>query len=473
MHSALVNMKRYFVVLFILAGCANTHPKPGGSYLGLLAMTDITYHLFLDNRGTTPVLYNVTFKAQAFPLDTIYFSGDSLRFRMKEYYSEYKGRFDPATNRIEGIWIGEDSLTYPLHFMAVMPDTVAGLHPRSTAVYTYERPAPLADSIKTNTREAQKLSSNAMDSVVFHLMNGKYKDVHSLLVARNNELVVEEYFYRINRDKAYNIQSATKSVVSALTGIAMGKKEIKSTKQTLCTALPGYEKWTCDEKHKNITLDQLLTMSTGIAWDEQTYDYMDERNTLAKAASDSDQFIYLLSLPRNVTATPVFAYNSVNHILMNAVLRHATHMENKDELTTRLLQPLAIENFYIPDPTPMGAIGDIDLRPRDMLKFGLLYANQGRWNGKQVVPAGWVVESTKPKIQPRPGLGYGYFWWTKDFDHKGKTVSSFFAWGYGGQYIFVVPALQLVVVMSGSHWGTDPLDQGVPIMEEILSAVDD
>jgi len=466
-------MKRYIFLFFVLAGCANNPPKPGASYLGLLSMPDVTYHLFLDNQGAVPVLYNVTFKANPFPLDTIYFFGDSLHFRMKEYYSEYKGRFDAKTNRIEGIWIDEDTLAHPLHFKAVMPDTVSGLHPLSSPVYTYKPPALMEDGLKTNTREAQKLSSAAMDSVISHLVKGKYKDVHSLLVARNNELVVEEYFYRIHPDKVYNIQSATKSLVSALAGIAIGKKEIKSTQQTLCATLPGYEKWACDEKHKTITLHQLLTMSTGIAWDEQTYDYGDERNSLVKAASDSDQFIHLLLLPRKATATPVFAYNSLNHILMNAVLRQATHMENKDELTTRLLQPLGIEAYYIDTPTPMGAIGDIDLRPRDMLKFGLLYANQGRWNGQQVVPANWVKESTQPKIQPRPGLGYGYFWWTKDFDHQGKTVSSFFAWGYGGQYIFVVPALQLVVVMSGSHWGTDPVDQGVPIMEEILDAVEE
>ncbi|AYB32536.1 serine hydrolase domain-containing protein [Chryseolinea soli] len=466
-------MRAYLFLFLLLAGCANTHPKPGGSYLGLLAMTGITYHLFLDNQGPAPVLYGVTFKADPLPLDTIYFKGDSLHFRMKEYYSEYKGRFDAGANRIEGIWIGEDSLAHPLVFQAVMPDTVSGLHPRSSPGYTYQKPALMGDGIKTDTREAQKLSPAVMDSVIKHLVNGKYKDVHSLLVARNNELVVEEYFYRFNRDKVYNIQSATKNVVSALTGIALEKKELKSTQQTLCTSLPGYEKWACDEKHKNITLHQLLTMSTGIAWDEQTYDYGDERNTLVKAASDSDQFVHLFLLPREIKATPVFAYNSLNHILMNAVLRHATHMENKDELTTRLLQPLGIEKCYIDEPTPMGAIGDIGLRPRDMLKFGLLYANQGQWNGQQVVPAHWVAESIRPKIQPRPGLGYGYFWWTKDFEFKGKTVSSFFAWGYGGQYIFVVPALQLVVVMSGSHWGTDPVDQGIPIMEEILKAVEE
>jgi CubicO group peptidase (beta-lactamase class C family) len=155
---------------------------------------------------------------------------------------------------------------------------------------------------------------------------------------------------------------------------------------------------------------------------------------------------------------------------MNAVLHHATKLENKEELEARLLLPLGIEKAYIDEPTPMGAIGDIGLRPRDMLKFGLLYLNDGIWKGQQVVPGRWVRESTTAKIYPRPALGYGYFWWTKDFQWKGKPVSSFFAWGYGGQYIFVVPDVRLVMVMSGSNWSTDP--EGQAMVTKILAAAE-
>jgi CubicO group peptidase (beta-lactamase class C family) len=292
------------------------------------------------------------------------------------------------------------------------------------------------------------------------------------LVARNNSLVVEEYFYRFSPDKVYNIQSATKSLVSALTGIAIEKGEIEGVDQTLCKSLPGYERLACNAQNMDITLLQLLTMSTGIPWDEQTYDYTDPRNSSSAAANDKDQFVHLLSLKRVKSEMPVFAYNSLNHILMNAVLRRATHLENKTELTDRLLKPLGIDTYYIGEPTPMGAIGDIGLRPRDMLKFGLLYLNEGRWNGRQVVPARWVRESTSPKIHPTSTLGYGYFWWVREFQWREKTVASFFAWGYGGQYIFVVPEVKLVVVMTGSKWGTNPEDQGIEMMDEILKAVE-
>jgi CubicO group peptidase (beta-lactamase class C family) len=156
---------------------------------------------------------------------------------------------------------------------------------------------------------------------------------------------------------------------------------------------------------------------------------------------------------------------------MNAVLKQATKLGNKAELRKRILKPLGIKKSYLGKPTPMGVIGDIDLCPRDMMKFGLLYLNNGQWNGQQIIPAHWIKESTTPHIYPTATLGYGYFWWTRNFKWKDKTVSSFFAWGYGGQYIIVIQELQLVIVMSGSHWGTDPEKQMISIVEEILKAV--
>lgn len=459
-------------ILIILLGCASAPKTPTGSYLGLLKFPNITYHIYIDWNQPKPVVMNATFKAEEFSLDTIYFYNDSLHFRLGDFYSEYNGKFNKVLNRIEGHWIGEDSTLYPLDFISVRPDTVSGLNPRITKTYSYQPPLQMEDGITVCDRASENFHLSAMDSLVQRIMDKEYTHVHSLLVARNNCLVVEEYFYRYDLNFVYNIQSATKSIVSALTGIAIDKGEIKSVEESLCKNLPGYEAQACNAQNKDITLHHLLTMSTGIAWDEQTYDYMDPRNTLSIAANEKDQFVHLLSLPRVKTDTPVFAYNSLNHILMNVVLRNATRLQNKQELNERLLKPLGIEKSYISEPTPMGAIGDIGLRPRDMLKFGLVYLNEGMWNGNQIVPPHWVRESTTPKIYPTPTLGYGYFWWTKEFSWKGKPVKSFFAWGYGGQYIFVVPDAELVVVMSGSNWTTNPEGQAMQMVEEVLAAME-
>lgn len=459
-----------FILLFVIACSTRQSAPPINTYLGLLRFPDITYHIYLDMQGAQPEVINATFKASAFPLDTIYFHHDSLYFRLADYFSEYSGRYSHETGRITGHWTGEDSTKYPLDFLPVNPDTVSGLHPRTTS-YSYRRPETMNDGLATDSIGNQYVDLNTIDSLMQHITNGSYQDIHSLLIARNNHLVVEEYFYRFHHDYVYNIQSATKSFVSALTGIALAHNEIKTIQQPLCMYLPNYKSLACNKHNKNITLQQLLTMSTGIPWDEQTYDYIDAQNSLVVASNEKDQLTYLLSLPRSKSATPVFAYNSLNHILMNAVLKHATKLENKDELTERILKPLGIEKSYLGEPTPMGVIGDIGLRPRDMMKFGLLYLNNGQWNGQQLIPAHWVKESTTPHIYPTATLGYGYFWWTRNFRWKQQTVSSFFAWGYGGQYIIVIPELQLSIVMSGSHWGTAPEKQMVNIVEEILAAV--
>jgi CubicO group peptidase (beta-lactamase class C family) len=152
---------------------------------------------------------------------------------------------------------------------------------------------------------------------------------------------------------------------------------------------------------------------------------------------------------------------------MNAVLKSATGLDNSTEITSRLLAPLGISSYYL-GKEEYGVLGDIELTPRDMMKLGELYLQKGKWNGREIVPHTWVTESTSTKIAARPGLGYGYFWWTRDFNWKGTIVRSFFAWGYGGQYIFVIPDLQLVVTLTGSHWTTDPKNHVMEMMENYI-----
>jgi CubicO group peptidase (beta-lactamase class C family) len=142
-------------------------------------------------------------------------------------------------------------------------------------------------------------------------------------------------------------------------------------------------------------------------------------------------------------------------------------MKNPKELKARLLDPLGIRHVDTGQEY-FGVIGDISLRPRDMLRFGLLYLNNGVWDNKQVVPAGWIAESTEGKIQTGTGDGYGYFWWTRQFTVKDKSFDCYYAWGYGGQYIFVVPSLKLVVVMTGSNWIMDEKKYAFAMMQDYI-----
>ncbi len=452
------------VLVLALAGCTASTRPPTGDWFGQLSLSGINYRLCF-NLDHHPPLLNVTFRAREIALDTLYFQNDSLHFRLKEFYSEYSGRFDREKKTIDGFWTGEDSARYPLNFVPALTDTILGLHPKNTPTYTYEKPQLLDDGLATCALPDQSVDKEWTDSLIHEIMREKYPNIHSMLISRNNCLVVEEYFYAFRSDMHFGIQSATKSFVSALTGIALQKGQIASLQDPLCKYFKGYEDLTCNAQNKTITLRQVLTMNTGLAWDEVTYDYTDDRNSNAIAYRQPDAYRYLLAQPRSNASQ--FNYNSYNHLMMNHVLKNATKLENIDALESQLLHPLGFSGYDLGKPEK-GVIYDIFLRPRDMLKFGLLYLNDGMWKGKQLVPASWVKESTTAQIDVKPGLGYGYFWWTTEFEKQGRKVKSFFAWGYGGQYIFVVPELKLVTVFSGSNWSTDPEGFYFEIMEKYI-----
>ena len=161
----------------------------------------------------------------------------------------------------------------------------------------------------------------------------------------------------------------------------------------------------------------------------------------------------------------------MNHLMVNMILKESTSMKNVRELKKRLLDPLGIEEVNTGSES-FGVIGDIGLTPRSMLKFGLLYLNKGMWNNEQIIPASWVKESTSPTVSLGKGEGYGYFWWTKQFNVNDKPIECYYAWGYGGQYIFVIPSARVVVAMTASNWIMDEKKYAFEIMERyVLPAV--
>jgi CubicO group peptidase (beta-lactamase class C family) len=451
-------------IISLLFSCSRTE-LPQRDYYGALRIEDHTFRLLFNNKNKKPSLLIVGFRGNEIPIQDVSFKNDTLRFSRANMFSTYKGHYDANTGNISGLWTGEDRIAHPLTFVPVITDTIVGLNPRTTNAYQHTQPPDENDGIDVCSLQSANMNAGIMDSLVRAIMKKKFAYVHSMLIARNNCLALEEYFYGYKREAHFGIQSATKSMVSALTGIALANGEIADVNTPLCNYLPEYRDLLCNPQNKSITLHDVLNMSTGLKWDEVTHMYGNERNSLVIAGNQPDQFRYLLSQPRSKEKQ--FAYNSLNHTMMSHVLMERTKLDNPSEFKQRLLDPLGITHYDLGEPDK-GIIGDIFLRPRDMLKFGLLYYNNGVWKGKQLVPSAWVKESTSPKIMLEPGLGYGYFWWTKQFSWKGKTVDSYFAWGFGGQYIFVVPKLDLVVIFNGTNWSTDPKEFYFDIMQEYI-----
>jgi len=451
----------WLILCVCLVSCSSLK-APEGQWLARIPYPDITYRMVLENKASQPRLFNVSFKRYDVPMKKIFFKDDKVYFRFGEFFTEFKGTYDRNNNTIKGSWTTEDRVRIPVTFEQVNADTVFGMNPRTSKEYNYSPPKKYADQWPVSSIERQSVDGPLIDSLSYAIIKEKYPDVHSLLIARNDSLVYEEYFYTYKSQFRQNIQSVTKSFVSALAGIALENGEIKNINDPLCGYLADYKELVCNDQNKSITLHQVLSMSTGLEWDEATHDYGDPRNNLSHKG---DPFKHLFT--RRRSTQPVFTYNSLNHSTMNAVLKSATGLDNSTEMTSRLLAPLGISSYFL-GKEDYGVLGDIELTPRDMMKLGQLYLQKGKWNGREIVPQSWVNESTSSKIAAKPELGYGYFWWTRDFDWKGKVVKSFFAWGYGGQYIFVVPDVQLVITLTGSHWTTDPKNH---VMEMIQNYV--
>jgi CubicO group peptidase (beta-lactamase class C family) len=280
-----------------------------------------------------------------------------------------------------------------------------------------------------------------------------YPDLHSLLVIRNGRLVFEEYFHGHRADRLHTQQSVSKSFTSALIGIAIARGEILSVNERVLDFFPGRDIENLDERKRAMRLKDLLTMRSGTDYHERgSSSPHDELNRLSYGW---DRFV--LNRPMVRQPGSYFQYDSGGVILMSSLLEARTGMHADGYAATHLFGPLGIRrwNWFRNREGHPHTGGGLDLRPRDMARFGQLYLQNGSWNGRQVVPRDWIEASTRRHVvfdPPRSdgAVGYGYLWWILPPDPAGVGEQDIYAaMGFRAQYIFVVPEHDMVVVVTG------------------------
>jgi CubicO group peptidase (beta-lactamase class C family) len=323
--------------------------------------------------------------------------------------------------------------------------------------YVYEVPEQTDDGLVTGHLSDHGLDVTDITSLVERINDGTYVNIHSVLIVKDGVLVLDEYFpgasfnrpyTRFDKDSLHSLHSVTKSYTSALVGIAMDQGHIGSVDDKISTYLPEYADVFEGSERDSIRIKHLLAMTAGLYWDEWTYPYDDIRNTHVALALSSDPVRYALELPIVAPPGTTFQYNSGMSITLGRIVHNATGLTTNSFAEQYLFGPLGITDYYwysYPDGT-FQAGGGLWLRPRDMAKFGLLYLNGGRWGDEQVVSEGWVNESVQ---QHAPLMDYGYQWWLSYHGHGGQLIEGYSARGRGGQYIYVLPELDLVVVFTG------------------------
>ena len=326
------------------------------------------------------------------------------------------------------------------------------------------------DGIKTGS-----LAESGLDSTIIHrvdtaVANGTYPNIHSVLIARHNKLVYEKYWpgkdqdwgthlgmTAHGQDSLHDIRSISKSIVSACAGIAIQQGKIKSVEQRVFDFFPEHSKYDTGIKSL-LTIKHLLTMSSGLAWNEDV-PYDNPENSEIRMTRSPDVVEYVLSQPMDFPPGKVWKYNGGTTQLLAAIIQKTTG-EKIDQFAKKyLFDALGVKRFewrkYPGTDLPAAASG-VRLRSRDLLKFGLLYANNGKWGDKQIISGQWIKESFQAHIA-RPGAqrssgSYGYQFWLWQDTLRNQLTSIVACVGNGDQRIFIDQTRDMIIVITAGNY---------------------
>ena len=295
----------------------------------------------------------------------------------------------------------------------------------------------------------------------------------AFLVIHEDKLVYERYFNGYDESSLNTSFSMAKSYASALVGIAIDEGYIKSVNEPITNYLPELLKK--DERFESITIRHLLTMSSGIKYEEGADLPWSEEADDTKTYYATDLRELALENSR-IEGKPgeYFEYNNYNPLLIGMILERETGMPVSHYLQQKLWKPMGMEadGSWSLDSTSSGfekMESGVNARARDFARFGMLFAEEGDWEGKQLISRGWVEESTRADTSTDPSLEYQYFWWVDAPDDK---TSHFSARGKYGQYIYVAPEKDLVIVRLGKAEGEKGYDYWIDLFERLATKLD-
>ena len=323
-----------------------------------------------------------------------------------------------------------------------------------------------------NLHYANAQTINSIRAMETAIDDSIYPNMHSILIAHNNKIVYEKYWTGKDRkesvdlgvikhgvDSLHACKSMSKSVTSACVGIAIAQGKIKSINQNIFDFFPEYALQDTGLK-ATITIKDLLTMTAGLQWNEEDYNLPDNSETIM--GDSPDPVAYVLSRPMVAAPGKVWNYNGGATEVLAVILQKATGKSLDAFAKEYLFTPLGITHFKwttttADNSTWTDAFSGLYLTSRDMMKFGLLYMNDGKWQSKQILPASWIKQSITPYIIADDGSDkdfgkseYGFQWWMFDDSIMNKPVPLIACVGNGGQRIFVDKANKMVVVFTGA-----------------------
>ena len=379
-----------------------------------------------------------------------------IKFRNAKGEVRLEGRYYPD-NRQLSIYFPYNGGTYD--FRRAADESTPHLYPRpkTDRRYRYSPPprgegwqtAHLAD-VNMNTMPIEELIrliiKTPMDAI-----DAPY--VHAILIARHGKLVLEEYFHGYNGEQPHATRSAGKSVTTTLVGMAIHQGLLTLDTPVYQSLYGGQVPAGLDDRAVRMTLEHLITMTPGWACDDADSNSPGNEDVMQNQEEQPDWRQYTLDLPMAHEPGSHAAYCSASQNMAGGVLAKVTDQWLPDIFIQHFADPLQIGLYHM-NLTPAGrgyGGGGLFIKPRDFLKLGQLYLDNGNWNGRQLLSPAWVkaASTVQNKIWEE---SYGYGWWVFSYPYRGGKVKAFYAGGNGGQYVIVIPELRLNIAGFGGNY---------------------
>ncbi len=332
-----------------------------------------------------------------------------------------------------------------------------GVEPReeldnSSSNYSYKIPEQLNDGLSTGSFYEEFENPELILDMVHNTIEGEYPEVHSILIYKNYNLILEEYFYGYDVETPHQLRSATKVLYGTLMGIAIQQGFIESEDDQIFPYFDEeYDSFkNLDDEKKNLTIKDFLTYQHGM--DCENNNPASKGNEMAMMRND-DWVKYTLDLPMISNAGTNSSYCTGIALTIGKLIEIATKQDLETFAKENLFDKLGIENYewdFAPDSSSRTTFSQKSLTPREMLKWALLYQNKGQWNEEQIIPEEWVQKS----FNKYENGEFGFLWEHKYFILGGKRFDSYMASGNGGQKINIWPELDMITVFTGGNYNS-------------------
>ena len=333
--------------------------------------------------------------------------------------------------------------------------------------YRYARPSETGDGWHTGTLAEVGMDGSAIVSLINKIRSTapslRAPYIQSLLIARHGRLVLDAYFNGYDASRPHDVRSAGKSVTTLLVGKAIEHSRSFSPGSRVAAILSQYSPFANDDGRKErITLSNLMSMSAGYACDDNDGASPGGEDRMQSQIAQPDWYKFTVDLPMLFDPGSHALYCSAEINLLGAIVSKETRSWLPDYFYDNFARPMDFGPYamwLVPPPVDDAYMaGGDEFRPRDFLKFGQLFLNGGRWNGRQIVAASWLAECGKKHAYVEDGGGdYGYGWHLSTFHVRGRTIHAISAGGNGGQLLYVVPQLDMAVIITAANYGQYPV----------------